>query len=89
MVFDIKKFNDSDYKLNPSSSSEFSGYICMPKSLYMCPTMTIPMEINGIRNAYLFSKTLIQTLTEKNYTKACSCSIVRNWCWTNETENNN
>lgn len=37
-----------------------------PAHLIMCPTMVVPMNVNGTRNAYLFMKALLKTLKD-NY----------------------
>ncbi len=47
-------------------ASDSENHTSLPRYLYMCPTMTIPMNVNETRNAYLFMKTLLKTLSVNN-----------------------
>ena len=65
LIIDLGKFSVK-YNKTPNQAQEFNSYTGMPRFMYMCPTMTIPMDVNGTRNAYLFMKTLIKNLLIHN-----------------------
>jgi len=65
LIIDLAEFSFK-YNKTPNQAQEFNSYTGMPRFMYMCPTMTIPMDVNGTRNAYLFMKTLIKNLLKHN-----------------------
>ena len=71
LIIDLGKFSVK-YNKTPNQAQEFNSYTGMPRFMYMCPTMTIPMDVNGTRNAYLFMKTLIKNLLTHNRQLLCN-----------------
>jgi len=65
LIIDLVKFSQI-YNQTTNQQNEFNNYTGKPSQFYMCPTMTIPMNVDGTRNAYLFMKTLIRTLLDSN-----------------------
>jgi O-acetyl-ADP-ribose deacetylase (regulator of RNase III) len=62
-----KQLSDEYYGEIPIGSSMLVKVDDKPtKHIIMCPTMTIPMNVDGTRNAYLFMKALLKTLQD-NY----------------------